>query len=347
LCRAIGLKIKKPNYFTGVAQTIETLPVSRKYRWLFGGLLHFLPVAITFAVLLSSRWTFIRLSTQEIVAILLASTWTFVGPILIWHYSRGTLRDFELGCSKSLKNRAQRQRLSFQIESYLFDDRISRYICAIWILLTIYGMFEARFFILDFGIYGYTDPFFWLIVLGTIIVAFYTSIGICSVYKAVAFTKLLSESDLKNQIYSEDHTLGLSFIGRFAYRTAWMFFTGWLFAPLIVIISLHRHPLNYAILVCLLLTYFVFTLLSFILPTYLIHKKIVLEKIRLAIPLSAKANELTHKLSLHWMANTSKQHEFVTRLLNDVQSLPSWPLNFDIVLKFVASSIIVPTTAAI
>jgi hypothetical protein len=124
----------------------------------------------------------------------------------------------------------------------------------------------------------FEDWLFYVLSVGVLLIGYYTSIGFCYAFKTVYITSLLVKCQLKNNIYCHDGVLGLSCVGDLAFQTSLMFCTGWLFAPLIILIGQHNGKTALLISYLLLFTYFISTIVTFMAPVYLIHWKLYQSK---------------------------------------------------------------------
>jgi hypothetical protein len=164
----------------------------------------------------------------------------------------------------------------------------------------------------------------------------------------MGLTRLIAQARLDEKVYHRDGIFGLSFIGEFAFKTAAMFFSGWLFAPLILLSVNYRNFFQYftSIQSLLLLTYFCFTAASFLIPIYIIHYKILREKMLRAAPYYQAANRLAKSLRIKIAEEKLKRFDFSKKMIDEIRAIPNWPLRLDTALKFMATSILFPTIAA-
>lgn len=332
-----------------VSKTVESLPGPKRVKWFWGGLLHIFPVALVLVLLFGLRASEIRHSAREVIALLLASAWAWLGPVLIWYYEKVTLPRFAQNCRAVIADTKDYRLVRKAIYSNIYALDFCKYFTPIWMVIASIAYFSAYDFVTGFGVRGYKDVFWWLIFFGVLLVAYYTSIGFCFSYKAYHLTKIVSRARLDRRIYYVDGVFGLSFIGDFAFITAAMFFSGWLFAPLIIL-SVNQKSLwqyLYSTPVLLLGIYFVFTLLSFLIPIYIIHHKILREKLLRSESFYKIANELTDILGNPISEDHLKRFDFAKKLIAEVQAIPNWPLRVDTALKFSLTSIFIPTLAGL
>jgi len=231
----------------------------------------------------------------------------------------------------------------------IYDLTFNRWFTPIWILAAAAAFIGARKFVFGFGVSGYGDIFWWILFLGVILVAYYTSLGFCLSYKAYVLTTMISRARLDQRIYHPDGVFGLSFIGDFAFTTAAMFLSGWIFAPLVYFSGSASSGWRYfySTPAFLLEVFFIFTLLSFVIPIYIVHYKILKEKKIHSVILYKIANELTNIPHESFSEDHLKKFDFARKLIDEIKAMPNWPLRLDTALKFSLVSIVVPVLAAI
>jgi len=249
-----------------VSKTFESLPVSAGTRWLWGGVLHIIPVVAVLIYLALWRSTAWQDDPKAMLALILSCSWVWLGPTLIWYYEIHTLPQFDKEAKKILNDDSQYRKLQSLIYSSIYNLKFSVIFTTIWVAAAALGYYKSSTFLLKLGIYDRSDIVFWIIGLGVVLVSYYTSIGYCYAYKAILLTKLVAASELRASVYWGDGVFGLSFIGKFALKTAWMFFSGWLFVPMLVILSQYNTFRDYIFIGLLESAYLAFTIVVFWTP---------------------------------------------------------------------------------
>lgn len=345
LLRIFGIEVRVAGHLSEVSKTIDSLPGPKRDKWFWGGLLHFIPVAVALGLLFSFRASQIQSTARENIALLLAAAWAWLGPTLIWYYENITLLRFARNCRAVIADSRDYRPIRKVVLSGIYDFYFCRYFTPIWMAGVALAFLSADNLTSSFGVTKYRDVFWWFILLGVLLFAYYTSLGFCLCYKAYRLTLMVSKARLDSRIYHVDGVFGLSFIGDFAFSTAAMFFSGWLFAPLIMF-SVHARTAwqyLYSTQVLLLEMFFVFTLLSFLIPIYIVHYKILREKFLRSQKLYVVANNLARIPEKPLSDDHIKKFDFAKKLIAEVQAIPNWPLRIDTVLKFSFTSIFVPT----
>lgn len=193
----------------------------------------------------------------------------------------------------------------------------------------------------------FSDWLFYVLSIGVLMISYYTSIGFCFAFKAVYITLLLVKCELKKNIYYHDGVFGLACVGDLAFQTSAMFCTGWFFAPLIILIGQHNGKTALLISYLMLFLYFVSTIVTFMIPVFLIHSKLYEFKEILIKTFYEPANRAYLRTLLNWSEENQKQFDFYEKVYARIRSIPSWPLNFDTTLKILTTSVIVPTIVGI
>jgi hypothetical protein len=233
------------------------------------------------------------------------------------------------------------------IYSSIYKSRSSIVFTFAWVAVAALGYYKAQNFLLKLGVTGRSDALFWIVGVGVIQVSYYTSIGCCLAYKATRLTRLVAAAELKGSVYRGDGAFGLAFIGKFALTTEWMFISGWLFAPMIVILSRYNTLSDYLFIGFLGGAYLAFTILAFFAPIYIIHQKIIERKAELFEHYGTRADTVMQRLENELSNFDFKSFRLYKELLADIRAIPSWPVSLDVGVKFLISTILIPTLAAV
>ena len=344
----LGYSIPYRVYHCEVTRTVDWLPVKKGNRGWMGGLLHLVPVLVVLLILVGIRHRRITAGAHDIAALLIAVTWIFVGPLFIWYYERYTLPIFNQKAKRILSKESERKVVRKCVYSNIYSLLPCLVISITWTGLGVLAFSRSSGFLIRLGMTPpfTSDPFWWVILVGVALVSYYSSIGFCFSYKAMYLTLLISKSEINRPVYHDDNLFGLYFIGEFAFDTSMMFFSGWLFAPLMVLIAGYEDNTRYGFVGLLLGIYLVYTVVSFLIPIYAIHRKILTEKLDRARYYVVRANMIVNEIQMDWSEEKMKHLEFYEKLNMAVKSLPNWPLNLETVLKFASATILVPSLAA-
>ncbi len=337
-----GKVIPLPEYLCSVSKTFQMLPGSKKRKWIWGGLLHLIPVIVGLLTLFYFRQGQLTHSMTEINALWLAGTWAWVGPSLIWYYERYTVPIFYKHCRRLIKNDSLRCSVRKLVYSNIFSMPICRAISILWVSIVFIGYLLAIEFVKGFGISGYDDWLWWILSMGVLLYGYYSSIGFCYIYKTILLTKKVNVSGLENRVYHRDGVFGFSFIGNFALNTSMMFLSGIFIVPLVLLIGNHGQIYEYIVALTLIGLYVLIIAFAFCYPIMIIRKKLILEKENLSQSYCAVANQLIGKLNGDFTNTNYCRYSFYRKLITDLHAVGEWPLKLDVTIKFLSISIIFP-----
>jgi hypothetical protein len=340
-----GIRVDSRRRWCGVTNTIEALPGTKFTQQVLGGTLHVFPVILLLLYIYFRRLNSWALSGSESIALLLACSWTFVGPQLIWYYETVSIRKFVVKYRHLIEYKMETKALRRALYSSIYEMRINVVFTTFWVCVLAAGYWSSLTFVAK--LIGnnelFRDWLFYVLSFGVLLISYYTSIGFCYAFKTVYITLLLAKCKLNNNIYYHDGVFGLSCVGNLAFQTSLMFSTGWLFAPLIILIGQHNGNTALMITYLMLFTYFMSTVVTFMIPVYLIHWKLYESKEILIKNFYVSANRAYSNNISKWSEASQKQFDFYEKAYARIRSIPSWPLNFDATLKLLTTSILVPT----
>ncbi|SRR5713101_3486181 len=92
--------------------------------------------------------------------------------------------------------------------------------------------------------------------------------------------------------------------------------------------------------------YFCFTVLVFLGPIYIMHQRILREKMDLSRKYSREANRLVRRMEGSVSEEMLKRLEFVRGVIGEIRSTPNWPVTSEISLRFVITSVVIPIAVA-
>ncbi len=214
-------------------------------------------------------------------------------------------------------------------------------------VLVIFGFFQSAEFVSKFGIKGFDDWLWWVLFIGVVLYAYYTSLGFCFAYKSIYLVKLIEIDNVESNIYNNDGVFGFSFIGDFALKTNMMFLSGILMVPLLFFMIDYNKLSDYALPFAMILIYVIYTVCVFIAPIYMVHRKIIKEKELLLQKYTQLANAINVELLGTFDVEGHGKLDFYRSLIGDVNKVGDWPLKFDQGVKFSLSSIILPILASV
>jgi len=158
LLRLLGCRLFERPRLTPVSKTIDVIPSSKSIRWLWGGILHLIPVAFGLAALFVLRFNNVTYGRQEIFALSSAAAWAFIGPALIWYYERYTLPILYQNCAVSLVNATEKRAVRSEIYARTLGKTASKIIVACWMVMVLFTFARSPNLTRKFGLHGYSDP---------------------------------------------------------------------------------------------------------------------------------------------------------------------------------------------
>jgi hypothetical protein len=348
LFKIFGVSTYSRARWSGVATTIESLPGSNLNKQLLGGALHVLPVIAILLYTYFCRANSWSISRSEGIALSLACSWVFFGSQQIWYYETVMMRVFVIKYRHLIANMNEAKDLKASLYDGIYKLKINIVFTIFWICVIAAGYWASRNFVSSLigSANLFSDWLFYVLSVG-VLMSYYTSIGFCFAFKAVYITALLKRCRLKNNIYYHDGVFGLSCIGDLAFQTSLMFCTGWLFAPLIVLIGKHNGTTALYVSDLVLFIYFISTIVTFMIPIYLIHLKLYESKEILIKNFYEPANRAYLRTLSKWSEESQKQFDFYEKVYARIRAIPLWPLNFDTTLKILTTSVIVPIIVGI
>ncbi|NKB55297.1 MAG: hypothetical protein GKS00_03075 [Alphaproteobacteria bacterium] len=342
--RLIGREHKIPSYLSGVSRAIDMLSIPKSRKIIWGGLLYFIPVLIAVIVLFWIKKDLITHGALEIGALLLAVTWGWMGPSQIWFYERYTLPRFHKNCRRLIPHGLQYQHLKSVVFSPVSTLPYAKTFEWVWraiVMLSFLGVSEN--FLNGLGIYGIFDWLWWAILVGVWRFSYYTSLGFCLAYKTLYLTKIVATTSILPRFYHRDQMLGFSFVGEFSRQTSVLFFSGWAFAPLLFALGYHdKYHFPFFLLIC----YFIFTVLTFFVPIYVIREKIKNFKDFHSREFCLHANNLAEQNQINFDIDLFTEFDFYRKRIIDLQTIQEWPVKLNTFVKFVVVMVFIPLLIA-
>jgi hypothetical protein len=337
LLRFFGYRPSERAYLTPVSKTIDLLPSKKSRRWLIGGLLHFVPVAVGLVVVFVLRRREITHTWQQVASLCLAAMWSFLGPASIWYYERYVLPRLNKNCRQRLSDSVQRRRMQRRIYSPIMHSRASRVIIGGWVLTVSVVFVNSARTLEGYGIGAVNDPLWWLLFAGVVMYAFYSALGVSFASRSLRLIHLLSWSTIRQDLYHRDGVMGFSFVGEYALATFLLFATGWLFVPALVI---HAPDTNAFYL--LVVGYSGFLLFVFLFPIVSIHRTIVRAKAEIASPFRTRASAALKELGQRYDDKLADVFELDRTVVSDTHLVREWPVGVDVFVRFLLSVIFFP-----
>lgn len=349
ILRFFGVRVATRPHLTSVSKSITVLrywQVPKKRIWFFGGLAFGITVFGALAWLYHARGNWATHGAGPWWALYLAMSWSIVGPALIARYEMYTRPIFLKKCRRIIPLTSDFTRIRQLANSSLYTSIPSKFISLIWIVVVAIGFMYSSEFVNAYGLDGFNDWLYWFLFAGVIIFAFYSSIGFCLTYRAYELAQLVSKATLSDSIFHHDRTLGLSFVGEFAFKTIAIFSSGWLFGPLVVMIGYDGGGGYLVVPIVLLGIYFLTTVFAFFSLVYSVHLKLISEKKRLMSAYLDMADKSVELSRGSWSELENKKLQYAKEVIADIRSISEWPLKLGVAVKVATSSLLAPALSA-
>ncbi|MGO9744031.1 MAG: hypothetical protein ACLPN5_21430 [Roseiarcus sp.] len=344
----IGRPLRGRSYLTSIGNQIDIFPLKKRWRWL-GAVIFTLVVLVVGVPLVILRAPRTTDPVVNFAALGIAASWSFVGPALIWYYERYVLPSFNLHCRQLFSSNEDYRVIRKMVYTNVYDDASHVIVKYVWIILVVSAFFWCHFngYFLKFGLRGIFDPFWWLILIGTLRFSAATAIGFCYALKSIVLARIVARSRIRRDLYTSDGMFGLSFIGDLAIKTNLFFLSGVLFFPLIVVTARRQGDSDYFPIAALVGTYIVFLATIFVMQVYSVHERLKSEKDRFLTLYAKLMSEAGQSVAEQWSeADVAKFGHYRT-VMSDIQTITTWPLRIESRVRLGGRSIVVPVIVAI
>jgi hypothetical protein len=343
LLRLLGRHVIVRRHNTFASQSTNLLPVRARWKPWVAAAVHAIPVLLVFIWIAVRRPSDVHASVGEVAAIWVTSSWCVIGPALIWTYERRTLPRFARSARRYLGRGQQFDQLRQLLLTNPLAEREGRVIMLIWLPLVFAGIVSSAQYLSSFGLYGYSDPLFWIVVFGVMYVAAYAGIGISFLVRSVKIIRHVACSEVRPNVYAGDGTLGLAFLGSFALSTNLMYLSGWLFMPALFVSMQHTSGSPVWVTHTLLAVgYAALCLVGFFWAINIVHQRIESIKCVLAEAYGARASACATVIMHGYSKEAADEFEGVRAAYHDVRSINDWPLSMDALVRFIASVVLFP-----
>lgn len=335
-----GVKLQRNPNHTSPSNTINAFFGWTTRPWLGGSLLSGLTGFLVLGVLCHVKWDHIAGERWTIAYLWIAVLWGWVGPVLIWRYETITLEKARKAAAGIIPDADSISGLSAIVDANATGGWKKRCIVLMWIAWMIYAYVVLSFeFVAELGINGYGDVWWWLLLAGVIVYNYYGAIGWLLVWKSITVVRFVARQNTALNPYHEDGTGGFGFIGDLVTTTSLMFSTGVLFLPILLKIAFEKIEYFDIRILGTTIAYAGAILLSFAYPVWVIHRKLVKEKARLARPLRGTLSS--------WLLAELGSEDLIREIgymklslaLRDIVRTNDWPFNLANVLKITVSAV--------
>lgn len=227
-----------------------------------------LPTAIVVAYAVV-RWSYVDggflFSLAAIVVVLV------VAPYLVWYYDTQLLPAFFRRISGVLDDE-ERLKAIEGTHRQLLSDRwwLASILAASPVPVLVFG---SPAFLRSRGLFGLTDPLFWLVLAVLVWIGALVGIGFLLVLVTISIARTLANEELRVDPLHSDGLGGMSPIGYLAIRTSILFSLGSLLLPLLLQYAVASGPRMTALVYAMGILYAAFVALSFLYPTVAVTRR--------------------------------------------------------------------------
>lgn len=312
--------------YTPVTVFIRLALGHRRNTWALASCLYGIPVFLVLSGFLFARKAHISHDALTVALVFLAALWTWVGPVFIWRYEHITSVNFWAMCRKVVKDKKRLQELRNRMKRSVLFGGINPFLIAVWCILIIVTFISSYDFMIGFGVTGKQDVWWYVQVLGVSVYAFITGIGFLMVLRTFSLIRNFLPLNVIINPYHPDQRGGLGFFGRLLAETSFMFASGALFVPILMKLHVAMYAEKSIIVLVIIGIYVLMIALSFMVPIWLIHKKLMKEKLNMLQNLSISLKQFQGWLNeegveRYWKYRTYRdQYEDVSRII-------TWPFD--------------------
>ena len=295
-----------------------------------------LPAFLVLTGFFLSRRDVITHDGLTILLVYIAAIWAWIGPVFIWRYEHITTTKYLAMCRKVLKNRHQLFILREPIKHTVLAKKYGVLIIALWCLVIVGTFINSYEFMKGFGIYGKKDIWWHIQVLGVAIYAFITGIGFLLVIRTFLMIRNFLPCDTNINPYHPDQKGGLGFFGNLLSETSFMFASGALFIPALLKLHMELYADRSMVVLIIIGFYVLVTGLSFVVPIWFIHKKLVKEKCKRLLSLSISLTQMQELFENGGLEKYLKYKIYRDQYL-DVTRIITWPFDIQNIMMVIAS----------
>lgn len=323
---------------SSASNAIRAIHLAPPWNYLIVGLLQSLPVFSVILYMFIERRPYGTNPIEAYISLSLIGVWSFAFAFLVEKYERKAILRFLKDYKKFIGIGHGYQTVRRKALEKISGKRGYFMIKFIVISSVIFGYVMADEITTGFAIIYYRDFLWWILFFGAGLYGYYTSIGVCLAFKTIQICRCIDLSAEKMSIYRFDRRYGLSFVGIFSLRTTLPLITGWLLAPIVYMsIMLDKDMPNYPA-IFLIIAYFIFVLVTFFYPIFLIRAQIKMIKETQGRDVNRTLRELLDEFS-----QENFQKFLIYRAMReDIFHAQEWPLDIDTLTKFVFTNVTIP-----
>jgi hypothetical protein len=322
--------------YTPVTISVRLFIGHGKNTWVLVSLAYGLPVFLILSGFLLSRKDIITHDLLTILLTYVAAIWAWLGPLFIWRYEHIITTEYWAMCRKIVTDKNELYKLRKSLKRSVLLERHGVILILLWCLLIIGTFFASYDFMKGFGITGNTDIWWYVQVFGIAIYAFFTGIGFLLIIRTFSLIKNFLPLDTSINPYHPDQRGGLGFFGRLLSETSLMFTSGTLYVPILMELYMDMYAEISIIVLIIIGIYALMIALSFVVPTWFIHKKLVKEKFNRLRKLSITLEQLQgwldeEGIERYWKFTACRDQ------YHDMSRIITWPFDTQNLITIIAS----------
>lgn len=304
-----------------------------------------LPACIVLPIFLYFRQDSVTHNISTIGLVFLAATWMWIGPVFIWRYEHITATTYWMMYRKVVDNRREFYRLRGLVSRTSHGGIFGQLFVLFWCSLVLVAFVSSYDFMKGFGITSRQDIWWYIQIAGVAIQSYFSGLGFVMVIRTFFLIKEFLSLTIKIDPYNPDGVGGLGFFGALLSQTSLMFASGSLYIPILIKLYIELFS-GYSFLILVIIgLYALMIAISFVAPAWLVHKKILIEKIRAMTAVSSKMSALKARTQV-WSLESYLDYRVKKDEYMDIRGISPWPFDVYNVMT-VLSSITLPIVLTI
>lgn len=292
----------------------------------FTSLLFGLPVFIVISLFLVDRQSLVTHDSSTIGLVYLAATWAWIGPLFIWRYEHVTTTRYWAMCRNIVRTNGDLYRTRNDVNKNVHSSLYGRVFLIAWCLLVVMVFVYSYDFMKGFGVTSKSDVWWYIQVIGVAFYAYLTGIGFLFVARTFLFIGKFLPLDTKIDTYNPDQRGGLGFFGKLLSETSLMFASGALYIPILMKLHMDQFASHSSVILIIIGLYSIIIALSFVVPIWLIHKKLLMEKLRRMTELSNSIVAIKSSTKV-WNVAPYNEYRILRDEYTDISKIVTWPFD--------------------
>lgn len=297
-----------------------------RYAAILVSILFGLPVFGILSFFLISRQDIVTHDTLTIGLVFLAAIWSWFGPVFIWRYEGIITIRYWAMCRNVVRTKSDLHQARNKVNKIVQSTKWEQIFLISWCFLIVTAFICSYDFMRGFGVISKTDVWWYIQIAGVVLYAYLTGIGFLLVARTFLFIWTFLPLDTKIDPYNPDERGGLGFFGKLLSETSLMFASGALYIPILMKLHMEQFSNHTSIILIIIGLYVIGIALSFIVPIWMIHNKIFLEKLKMMTELS-KSIAAIKSCTREWTLEPYNEYRVRRDEYMDVSKIMTWPFD--------------------